>query len=1797
MADISNVENPTLRALSDCVTTVLANDIAYGLCVTNTGLFDLIPREITSSIPFQNNDGFRFNSMCRIMCSEQSTSASASCCAAVTSLHACNTSSSVVASCKELIDDVFTYQSECDRGLSSADSILVAAVVIVAVAIAAIALFSRVYKQLKNNVAARLARSWTQVTNLIWKNLLLRRRRPTSLIMELFLPVLLSTALLLLANLDSFSDDWRSGWLTSEAANLAANNTLICSGLAVWGLEAIGGPSSTMASFYTGSQAVLGLFFLVSYIKFVSTTTTTMVMEKENKLREVMKIMGLSGATLLGSWLLTTAVLATPLAFAIAAELKYGNVFPTTEYATLVFLFWSLSVAITAFSYSITPFFNQSRSAAIASVLLWLILFFPYYAVQSAETNAPRYWAALCPPTAFALAVDEMLRRAQLGTGFAYSAGLLEDPVTVPSAFRLSLFLIFDSVILMGLGWYLEQVLPQQYGVRKPWHFIFGKSYWFCQNNRAPSKFINSEYDTIATLSPQAGGEYSEMTDAETHTMQLKPFACIEPVNAALAMQERHGTCLEIQGLRKVYPREQDGTERVAVANLNLKLYKGQITALLGHNGAGKTTVISMLTGLIPPTAGDATLHGYSIQRDFQELRRVIGICPQHDVLFPDLTVEEHLLLFGTMKLVPRKALRTTVDKMIESVGLTEIRHALIKTLSGGQKRKLSVALALLGGSSLVFLDEPTSGMDPYSRRFTWNLLQQSRENRVIVLTTHFMDEADILGDRIAILADGHLQCAGSSLFLKKRFGAGYNLTLIKTTDHSCDALIVEAFLRQYVPGVKCLSHSGSELVFQLPTTSSEVFPTMLEQLDDRMPSLGIQQYGISVTTLEEVFLRLSRDHDNKVEQNLTAPASLKPLTARGAVNMPFTAYTRIEPSRWTQYVALLTKRFQIAKRDFKTCAYAIGIPLIFLIILALLPEVEIADFIPDYASNLPTAADQRQCAESDNITALIDQGFNGSACTGSQGSSFGYCSLGVVNCNVATCCEATNVASPWYPCNTCGSNLCFNTLCMDKDDAKLQVTLNGFLIAIVVMLAFAFIPAAIVAYIVREKDPIQNAKTLQLISGANVSVYWAASWTHDLLITIVPIGIAAVLVPLSLTPDGADKATTADTLAIIALLFAHVWAVIPLAYLFSRRYVQHAVAQTALLVFALATGGLLSMFSFLCRIVDFSISGSLTLSSLDQNYLRWLFMLFPGYALNNGIFQIAIRKVSRRALFGTDMLTSLMPPSFFGAFEGLGKDACTECWDVIEPGCCVRQPFDLEIVGAPLLYLLTESLFLSALVLFLENRSAAWKRTAKKADQSVLAVDMEMDEEEEEDDDVQMERHRVERHDPGPNDLVFIRNLRQQYAGKPRAKVALKDLCLSIQSGECFGYLGINGAGKSTTMAVVTGQLAPTQGFVTLCGFDLSTSTAAARKMIGYCPQFDALHDLLTVQEQLQLYARIKGIPEAFVNIAIDEQIQELGLSQYRHTYTQGLSGGNKRKVSTAISLLGHPRVVFLDEPSTGVDPSSRRKMWDVIAKVCSSDRKDGACVILTTHSMEECEALCSRVGILVSGRLKCLGSVEHLKQKFGRGYTVEISIRSALRSLGTDHDEGRRVMDEIELFFSAETQKDSYSIQRRSSKSYDIKSMDIITSRNVHDLCAALGAPERGRCITDNLGTGWLLGGQLSAQGAISTETFCSWWVLETYGERLKTFFDEMFPGTVLSEQQGEHFRFQVPKVRPGASENEVKLLRPAEIFRALEQARTELFVDEYSVSETALEHIFNNLAAQQDEEKGIAHGMITD
>ncbi|XP_046880126.1 retinal-specific phospholipid-transporting ATPase ABCA4-like [Hypomesus transpacificus] len=275
-----------------------------------------------------------------------------------------------------------------------------------------------------------------------------------------------------------------------------------------------------------------------------------------------------------------------------------------------------------------------------------------------------------------------------------------------------------------------------------------------------------------------------------------------------------------------------------------------------------------------------------------------------------------------------------------------------------------------------------------------------------------------------------------------------------------------------------------------------------------------------------------------------------------------------------------------------------------------------------------------------------------------------------------------------------------------------------------------------------------------------------------------------------------------------------------------------------------------------------------------------------------------------------------------------------------------------------------------------------------------------------EEDVDVAEERERVT-HGDSSRDILQIRDLSKTYTHA--ASPAVDRICVGVAPGECFGLLGVNGAGKTTTFKMLTGDIDVTSGEASVAGHSVLTNILDVHQNMGYCPQFDAMDDLLTGREHLHLYARLRGVPEGEISRVAEWAIYKLGLSEYAGLSTGTYSGGNRRKLSTAISMIGCPALVLLDEPTTGMDPHSRRFLWNSIMSVID----DGRAVVLTSHSMEECEALCTRLAIMVNGTFKCLGTIQHLKYKFGDGYVVTMKIGTSRPGLPPDLNPAEAFME----------------------------------------------------------------------------------------------------------------------------------------------------------------------------------------
>ncbi|KAM4708457.1 phospholipid-transporting ATPase ABCA1 [Discoglossus pictus] len=1551
----------------------------------------------------------------------------------------------------------------------------------------------------------------------------------------------------------------------------------------------------------------LPLFMTLAWIYSVAVIIKGIVYEKEARLKETMRIMGLDNGILWLSWFISSLIPLLMSAGLLVLILKIGNLLPYSD-PSVVFVFLSVFGIVTISQcFLISTIFSRANLAAACGGIIYFTLYLPYVlcvAWQDYVGFTLKIFASFLSPVAFGFGCEFFALFEEQGVGVQWS-NLLESPLEddsynlTTSAFMM----LFDTLLYGVMTWYIEAVFPGQFGIPRPWYFPFTKSYWCGEEPHEGNH-------------PYISKKSSEICMEE------------EPTHLKLGVS--------IQNLVKIYRHGK----KVAVDGLSLSFYEGQISSFLGHNGAGKTTTMSILTGLFPPTTGTAYILGKDIRSELSSIRQNLGVCPQHNVLFDALTVEEHIWFYARLKGLSEEKVKTEMEQMLIDVGLPNKKKSKTSQLSGGMQRKLSVALAFVGGSKVVILDEPTAGVDPYSRRGIWDLLLKYRQGRTIILSTHHMDEADILGDRIAIISHGKLCCVGSSLFLKNQLGTGYYLTLVKRdtdsslsscrnssstmsylkkenirpslarkqpqspmlkaplgvetteslstkhnnhnvdrkrsakaredsvsqsssdaglgSDHESDTLTIDVsaisnLINKHVPEARLVEDIGHELTYVLPYEAAKegAFVELFHEIDDRLIDLGISSYGISDTTLEEIFLKVAEDTGVDAEtSDGTLPARRKRYAFgdHQSCLRPFTEDDHFETNdsdldpesretdflsgtdgkgsyqltSWSlmrqQFTALLWKRLLYAKRSRKGFFAQIVLPAVFVLIALMFslivppfgkyPSLELQPWMYDeqytfFSNDAPEDAGTQAL-----LQALINKPGFGTACMEGYSVPGVSCSDGdeewstqfvpkaveelflngnwsMENPSPSCQCSNDRIKKMLPVCppgagglppfqrkqnttdilqNLTGRNISdylvktyaqiigkslknkiwvnefryggfslgasssptlppseevaasinhlkdvfelqkdgaanrfldsFGTIMKGldaKDSVKVWFNNKGWhaigsflnvmnnailrsnlregenpasygitvfnhplnltkeqlsevalmttsvdvLVSICVIFAMSFVPASFVVFLIQER--VSKAKHMQCISGVKPVIYWLANFVWDMCNYVVPATLV-IIIFVCFQQDSYVSSSNLPVLALLLLLYG--WSITPLMYPASFLFKIPSTAYVVLTSVNLFIGINGSVATFVLELFTNN-----KLNNINE-ILKSVLLVFPHFCLGRGLIDMVKNQAMADALerFGENRFVSPMS------------------WDLVG-----RNLFAMAVEGA-VFFMIT---------LLIQYRFFIKPRPVKSKLPPVI----------DEDEDVARERLRI-KNEGGRSDILEIKELTKIY--RMKRKPAVDRLCVGIPPGECFGLLGVNGAGKTTTFKMLTGDTDVTDGEAFLKGHSILSNMQEVHQNMGYCPQFDAINELLTGREHLELYALLRGVPDHEVCKVADWAVRKLGLIKYAEKCAGSYSGGNKRKLSTAIALIGAPPVVFLDEPTTGMDPKARRFLWNCALSVI----KEGRSVVLTSHSMEECEALCTRMAIMVNGRFRCLGSVQHLKNKFGDGYTIVVRI-----------------------------------------------------------------------------------------------------------------------------------------------------------------------------------------------------------
>ncbi|XP_077296644.1 phospholipid-transporting ATPase ABCA3-like [Arctopsyche grandis] len=1342
-------------------------------------------------------------------------------------------------------------------------------------------------------------------------------------------------------------------------------------------------------------QGFISIIIMLSFNYTCINTVRVIAIEKEMQLKEVMKIMGLSNwlhwmawfvkafSYLIGSIILIVILLKVEW-YKTEKGLTGYSVFTFTPWHVILVFMIIFIITSICYCFMISTFFSKANTAATVAGLVWFLSYAPYMFLANDKvipSLATRLLACLASNTAMAYGFEIILLNEGTGGGLQWSNFF--KPLTTDDSFVMAhviLMLIVDAILYLLIALYVEQIFPGSYGVPQPWYFPVTCQFWtgICGSS--------------AAVMDTPHNDFTEIGDT------------VEPDPKGL------GVGINIINLTKIYDK------KIAVDKLNLKIFEDQITVLLGHNGAGKTTTMSMLTGISPPTSGTAIVAGHDIRKDIGGVRGSLGLCPQHNVLFSDLTVAEHIYFYARLKGCAGKTLDEEVEKYVKLLGLEDKKNVNSSSLSGGMQRRLSVGAALCGGSRVVLLDEPSSGMDPSARRELWDLLHLEKKGRTMILTTHFMDEAEILGERVAILSGGKLRCVGSPFYLKKKLGIGYRLTAARKTSldgsYNAPAGPVTNLLKTHIPVIKLYTDIGSELSYILPEDQSGNFEPMLIDLENRQVELGLVSFGISATTLEEVFMRVGSDTvdtfdiDDSVKEDdingfIQHEVDSENIEKQELPDCAPVAHTGMDLIL-NQWIAIFFKKILVTGYTWILGILQLVIPVLFLIIAIVVSRMwgnptqlparnlELANGYEDSVTYLNTISESTEslAIETHYKNYFDEYDIESMKLVEVEKDMQDYYletadvdmpSMRRRNLIGATIDTKRVIA--WF------SNFAFHDLpasfilahnaILKSVSPKSSISLvnyplpftleskfellqygdgGGFQIAFNIGFSMAFVSSFFVLFYIKEN--VSRSKLLQLASGASPFILWTVAFLWDMLCFVV-ISIFSCITLLAFEQEGFSTGDELGRVFLLLILFG--WAMLPLHYLASSFFLSPSTGFSRMCLFNVFTG-----------VAMFLVVEVMNAPGLDLKYigtiLHYVFLLFPHYTLCS-----AMKYLSLASLTLTNCLR-------FCDIAGDDCDQSSLCY--ISEFCCLSDNpyFDIKRpgVGVHLIYLIFVGIVLFLVLLLKEYRIHNMMCGPGHIPPSPIMPD-------EEDSDVASERKRVLSLSPADYQKynLITENMTRYYNNF----LAVNQLTLGIKEGECFGLLGINGAGKTTTFKMLTGDLQISSGGAWVRGVSINNDMKTVYKKIGYCPQFDALLDEMTGRQTLKMYSLLRGIPSNRRDRFILDLSDKLGFTKHLDKKVQAYSGGNKRKLSTSIALLGNPQVVYLDEPTTGMDPGAKRLVWNAISEC--------PCVVLTSHSMEECEALCSRLAIMVNGKPQCLGSPQHLKNKFSQGYTLIVKLQ----------------------------------------------------------------------------------------------------------------------------------------------------------------------------------------------------------
>ena len=1088
--------------------------------------------------------------------------------------------------------------------------------------------------------------------------------------------------------------------------------------------------------------------------------------------------------------------------------------------------------------------------------------------------------------------------------------------------------------------------------------------------------------------------------------------------------------CLKILNLNQNY-----GDLKV-INNFNAEFFSNEIFCLLGNNGTGKTTLFNIMSGIMNPDEGDITYKGISLISNKSYLYQKISLCPQENILFEYLSVLEHLELFQDLKL--KQINHDEINNLIKELDLLDKENIPCGELSYGQKRKLSFALSLIGNSQIILLDEPTSGMDPISKKTFWKLLKKNKNDKIIILTTHSFEEAENLGDRIGFILDANFICYGNPSFLKEKYPCGITIKILLNKskdkiDEDKQKIIsqIKAYDKDATIGLSL--NKVLSLNIQLDNKNMN---NIFEFLEKSKEDLGIEDYFLRTTSLEDIFLKIC-NKENNYDSIIKSSGNQENLE-----NINVNDNFDITKGFFSQIYSEIKRNLFPLKRNyiFFILEFIISLFIVYLFIfiffykwtLELTKQKKNLDLIKVLEANRNYMFDENNYIKNSYIFNLsknlelkkIEQ--KPKNITDFMEYLYQISSANIVKGSVYINKNDTNNKTLYEVYNTeiftgnYGNIFANNMLCVSAF-LKIEYNIDALILTKIsfehknvkqinfykifeeginslIIEGFALIGYLLfLAYLTREKinERKNNIKRLLYLSGSNLWSYWISF----ILLDLCKIIIFAVLLMIPITYINGS-----GIYIFFNILFSSIPSLIFIYIISLLCILEDSVIKFLFIYFMIIFGfsSFLREYNLEKRLINNIESKSFVFTSFDLNPITsmafsWIRIIF--HYCNRTVYQ---------------------------SVKGLGPTAISLLNNL------VIQSFNLIFYG--IIFLLTEGGYIKRFFNYLKVKLILKEKNSKKNANEDFYIDDDIsgllsikktlteeiitkdklgvsmgaiNEDEEEvniklDDDNNiintnnkldaMKRTSRLYSDPMINQYVMnevdkisnsgghltkIEGVSKSfwYCCKKKVK-AINNLFLGLQQNEKFGLLGFNGSGKSVTIKMIINEILYDTGNISLFQYNNRNQMNKINSKIGYCPEENLLFENMKVKEIIQFFIEIKNSREIMnvKNISV-----QFGLDRYLECLYSTLSRGNKRKLFIAISLMNKAEILLLDEPSIGLDIKSKRMMWNNIENL--TNKKQRYNMILSSQSLEEADILCDRISWFRKGNFSYIGKSDILK------------------------------------------------------------------------------------------------------------------------------------------------------------------------------------------------------------------------